>query len=253
MQYFQNLFSQSGSATTQSVYVMSSGQNFEEALMADSKAVPVIDSLVAAGLVDSYKGVSRFLVSQSEQQERLDRWNRFVADHRAILSEQLKTESLRYGFSPSAFDEFNEMLERSSGMNPQVTSYFKPLTQFILSQNLTTLDETGKSYVINVLNVEKENMKIVKSCFDDCFDVVSMNSSMSENLSDNFNYIGLACSLIVFIFLWFSFGRIELAAISFLPMAVSWIWILGIMSIAGTPSTVFVVVATDTAGVFVLP
>ncbi len=233
MQYFQNLFSQSGSTTTQSVYVMSSGQDFEEALLADSKAVPVIDSLVKAGLVDSYKGVSRFLVSQSEQQERLDRWNRFVADHSEILSEQLKTESLRYGFSPSAFDEFNEMLERSSGMNPQVTSYFKPLTQFILSQNLTSLDETGKSYVINVLNVEKENMKIVKSCFDDCFDVVSMNSSMSENLSDNFNYIGLACSLIVFIFLWFSFGRIELAAISFLPMAVSWIWILGIMSIAG--------------------
>jgi hypothetical protein len=60
-----------------------------------------------------------------------------------------------------------------------------------------------------------------------------MNSSLSRNLSDDFNYIGWACSLIVFIFLWFSFGRIELAVIAFLPMAVSWVWILGIMAVTG--------------------
>jgi hypothetical protein len=60
-----------------------------------------------------------------------------------------------------------------------------------------------------------------------------MNSALSRNLSDNFNYIGWACSLIVFIFLWFSFGRIELAIIAFIPMAISWVWILGIMAIVG--------------------
>ena len=58
-----------------------------------------------------------------------------------------------------------------------------------------------------------------------------MNSALANNLSDNFNYIGWACALIVFFFLWFSFGNIELALLSFLPMAVSWVWILGIMSL----------------------
>ena len=59
----------------------------------------------------------------------------------------------------------------------------------------------------------------------------SLSESIVNNLSDNFNYIGWACGVIVFFFLWFSLGSIELALLSFLPMAISWIWILGLMSL----------------------
>lgn len=78
--------------------------------------------------------------------------------------------------------------------------------------------------------------------FDDFYKLVStapldetqsLTSTIVNNLSDNFNYIGWACGFIVFFFLWFSLGSIELALISFLPMAVSWVWILGIMSLLG--------------------
>jgi uncharacterized membrane protein YkgB len=58
-----------------------------------------------------------------------------------------------------------------------------------------------------------------------------MNSSIATRLSDDFNYIGWACGLIVFFFLWFSLGSLELALLSFLPMAISWIWILGMMAL----------------------
>ena len=52
-----------------------------------------------------------------------------------------------------------------------------------------------------------------------------------SRLSDDFNYLGWACGLIVFLFLWFSLGSLELAILSFLTMAVSWVWILGLMSL----------------------
>lgn len=61
----------------------------------------------------------------------------------------------------------------------------------------------------------------------------TITTTIVNNLSDNFNYIGWACGLIVFFFLWFSLGSIELALISFLPMAISWVWILGIMALLG--------------------
>ena len=61
----------------------------------------------------------------------------------------------------------------------------------------------------------------------------ALTSAIVSSLTDNFNYIGWACGAIVFFFLWFSMGSIELALISFLPMAVSWLWILGIMSLLG--------------------
>ena len=54
-----------------------------------------------------------------------------------------------------------------------------------------------------------------------------------QSLQEDFNTVGLLCSLIVFLFLWFSFGSLELSIISFLPLAVSWIWIQGFMGLAG--------------------
>ena len=70
-------------------------------------------------------------------------------------------------------------------------------------------------------------------------------SQLVQRLSDDFNYIGWACGLIVFFFLWFSLGSVELALLSFLPMAVSWLWILGIMALLGIQfNVVNVILAT---------
>ena len=54
-----------------------------------------------------------------------------------------------------------------------------------------------------------------------------------EMLRGSFNYIGLVCSAVVFVFLLLSFRRIELALLAFLPLAVGWIWILGLMHLTG--------------------
>ena len=56
-------------------------------------------------------------------------------------------------------------------------------------------------------------------------------SDLTQRLSDDFDYIGLFCSLIVFLFLWLSFRRFSLALIAFIPMALSWVWILAIMQL----------------------
>ena len=58
-------------------------------------------------------------------------------------------------------------------------------------------------------------------------------SSLTQRLSDDFDYIGLCCSLIVFLFLILSFRSFWLALIAFVPMALSWIWIIAIMQLVG--------------------
>jgi uncharacterized protein len=63
------------------------------------------------------------------------------------------------------------------------------------------------------------------------FDLTTINSSITRTLTDDFNYIGVACAFIVFLFLWISFRRIELALLAFAPMVIGWLWILGIMQI----------------------
>lgn len=245
MEYFQKLFSKSQNTSTQSLYVLSSGENFDEALSKNSEIVPQIKQLVDKGRVSNYRGVEQFLVSQKEQQQRLDLWRDFVEEYRHTLTEQLYSEAAKCGFAPTAFDDFERLAAEADLFEPQSIEYFEPLTKSLFSQNVTYIKDSDQAYIVNVLNVEAEQLDEIKAQFTNCFDVVGMNSALANNLSDNFNYIGWACSIIVFLFLWFSFGRIELAIISFIPMAISWLWILGIMALTGVKfNIVNVILAT---------
>ena len=228
MAYFQGLFASSKSA--RDVYVLSSGTDFDSALAQQSANCGITDSLCRMGLVAGFKSVSPFLVSSQAQERRLEDWSRFCGRYAGVLPGQIEEAAREAGFAPGAFSDFCGLLS-APAPSVQPLEYFTPLTSTLFVQNLTETD--GLCYVVDVLSVEPENLETVKSCYGNSFDVVGMNSALSNNLSDNFNYIGWACSLIVFFFLWFSFGRLELAIIAFLPMAVSWVWILGIMGLFG--------------------
>ncbi|HRH67144.1 MAG TPA: 1-acyl-sn-glycerol-3-phosphate acyltransferase, partial [Bacteroidia bacterium] len=54
-----------------------------------------------------------------------------------------------------------------------------------------------------------------------------------EIIQSDFTQIALLTSIMVFIVLLLTYGRIELALVSFIPMFITWIWILGIMGIFG--------------------
>ena len=233
MQYFQSLLAKDSTRTAKTLYVLSSGETYDEAMATNALQAPVLADLHRQGMIQDYNDVSRFLVSQKDQQQRLLLWQDFVVRHRTVLTDDLVKAATKAGFAEGAFDSYVEFVNASETFEPQEFDYFTPLTQHVFSQNITRLDSNGRSYVINTLNVEPDRLADVKSHFTESFDTESMNSALSNNLSDNFNYIGWACSFIVFFFLWLSFGRIELAIISFLPMAISWLWILGIMTIFG--------------------
>ena len=57
--------------------------------------------------------------------------------------------------------------------------------------------------------------------------------ALIQDLSQDFGTVGLLCSLIVFLFLWASFGSLAISLMAFLPLAVSWYWIQGIMGLSG--------------------
>lgn len=233
MQYFEKLLSaptKSDAQVLNSLYVVSSAKSFDEALELSASKQYAIDSLSAKGLLASHVGVTSFLSSKSEQQRRIERWKEFLNSHPALLS-SVSSASLAQGFSADAFADFNNIVEAE--YKPQSFDYFSPLTSLVFSGNISHDEQTGRCSIVDVLKVEKSDVSTVTSALPGCFDIASLNSKLADSLSDDFNYIGWACSLIVFFFLWFSFRRIELAIISFLPMAISWVWILGIMSLLG--------------------
>lgn len=172
-----------------------------------------------------------FISSRSEQQRRIRQWSAFIQRHHDDFYTVLPQIAAQNGFSYHAFSEFYHLL--STQFYPKEIEYFAPLTDNGIGTRII-----GNSVVriTNVPSSTADSLIATSQQQDDgrwAFDVQSMDSLIAVTLSDNFNYIGWACGLIVFIFLWLSFGKIEHALIAFLPMAVSWIWILGTMHLLG--------------------
>lgn len=65
------------------------------------------------------------------------------------------------------------------------------------------------------------------------FDVAALNRRMTTILSDNFDYLGLVCSLIVLVFLCLCFRSLVLGLIAFVPMLFSWLIIVALMHLFG--------------------
>ena len=223
MDYFQELTLGDTTNThhptpnTRMLYVVSSAATIDAAL--DSCNSKNID------------GVSQFLASISMQKERLKRWNEFLTKHSNVLNKEFAQVARAKGFSADAFSDFQQII--SGHYEPREFSYFAPITSTVFDANISIDKESGRYSVVDKLIVEKSEIDSLKNCIPGSFDIESLNSSLANSLSDNFNYIGWSCSLIVFLFLWFSFRRIELAIISFVPMAISWVWILGLMAMLG--------------------
>ncbi|MDD5862069.1 MAG: MMPL family transporter [Prevotella sp.] len=234
MAYFARLFSEQKG--TQEVYVVASGKNWEKALQKNERFLSrwQQEQSLRQGQQPLSSGAP-FLVSQQEQRRRLGRWRQFVRDHQALLTDTAPLAAA--GFTPDAFSDYQQILKGRYA--PVAFSAFRPLTSSALSSFLSDNEKEGTKSIVSRMTVREHDVARTIAAVSKAdpsvyaFDIQDLNSAVANNLSNDFNYIGYACSAIVFFFLWFSMGSIELAALSFLPMAVSWIWILGLMGLFG--------------------
>ena len=233
MAYFQKMMTVNGGY--QKVYTVTSDSTMDGALEKSQRLQPSLDRLVREKAVHDYSSCSQFVVSMAEQKRRLALWESFIERHKTELTTALRAAMQAEGFAPDSFNDYYSLLNKR--YQPQQPAYFAPLTTTLFAGNISVDKAEGRYNIVNVLSVKDKDMPQVKAkladkdCFS--FDITSMNSAIANHLSSDFNYIGFACGLIVFLFLWLSFGNLELALLSFVPMAVSWLWILGIMSLCG--------------------
>lgn len=229
--YFQEFAADFGDV--EQVYVMSSGGSLDEALEGSRAAQEVLDSVASAGLVLRRSGCAELLPSSFQQGIRLTRWSDFVERYGERLRFEIGAAAQQEGFSEGSFESFWRVFDGEFGLRPMED--FSVLTDQVLAGYIYM--EEGAAHVFDILYVPSSRVEAVEAALAEneiySFDMAGLNSAMAASLSDNFNYIGWACGIIVFFFLWISMGHLELAIISFIPMAVSWLWILGIMAVFG--------------------
>jgi 1-acyl-sn-glycerol-3-phosphate acyltransferase len=215
------------------IYLISEGKQLNDALAVHGQNAKLLDTLRQKGLLESVAGVGVFLASREEQQIRIERWSSFWSTRREAALRQVEQAGSREGFRQGSFAPFARLLY--AGFTPQDSDYFAPLTS-LLANSYLVKSATG-SMVVSLLYCAKENTAALMQAVSRAdagtfaFSARSAGQRMVDALSGDFSYVLYVCGFIVFIFLTLSFGRLELSLLSFLPLAVSWVWILGIMQL----------------------
>lgn len=218
------------------VYTVAEGKTLDEALRENETAVmPKMRVLEQEGGIGKVNGVGQFLPTQEVQAERLHRWEQFWESHATTVTAELKRQCAAQDFNAQAFAPFFEMV--SAHFEPQSLSFFEPIVTLLEDTYILNDEEMGTVRVVNYVQTTDE--ETVKKVVNDsasssyAFSAQDVGNQLVKVLSDSFNYIGFVCGFVVFLFLWISFGSIELSLMSFLPLAVGWVWILGLMHLLG--------------------
>lgn len=215
---------------TQQLFVVLEGDD-ADALLARNEQL----GRTLAGCPGTYRSISDFLPSSSCQHEALERWEHFRNAYSPLFA-GLREISLEKGFSAKAFSPFYELLENC----PEVrdVSYFEPLLNTLGATMY--IDKGAGITLVNYLDLPSSVAEEVKTDIREklpasglCFSSSDVGGRLVALLSEDFDRIGVMCSLLVLVLLCFSFGSLELGLAAFIPLAVSWVWILGIMGLAG--------------------
>ena len=215
------------------VYVVASGQTPEEALQCNEALAP---------LLQDASGLGTFLPSKQEQAKRLARWNAFLEAH-PDLSDRIIDAGLKAGFTAHAFQPFFDLLDEDWTVHE--VDFFAPVTGTL--GTAMYLPGEDQVQLVNYLKVKeipgqagndveaRNEVEALRAALPEgafCFTQYDVSGTLARMLSEDFDRIGLLCSVIVFFFLCLSLG-LTMGVTAFLPLAVGWIWILGTMRLFG--------------------
>ncbi len=219
----------------QSVYLVTEGRSLDEALAGNERLSRNIQRLQEAGVVKKQSGVSSLIISEALQKVRIQQWKQYwSAGKKDSLMAALTREGVALKYNPAAFDRFREMLDKD--YRPVSREAMESVRSNFLDDYIT--EKPGKATVVTLLKVEQEKKQAVYNEFEShpevtVLDKQYLSARLVQIIRDDFSSIALMTSLLVFIVLLLMYGRIELTLVSFIPMFITWIWILGIMGLAG--------------------
>jgi 1-acyl-sn-glycerol-3-phosphate acyltransferase len=217
------------------VYLINSGNTLDEALYYSEKNKPLLKNLEQKQFINKYASISSVLLSQAEQEKRIARWNSFwTNDKKEKLKKQLIEKSKKYNFKENAFEQFYASLNKS----------YQPITAEDFGESKETIfgnyvsRSNNQTLVITAIKTTAQNEDEVVKAFSEnehlvVFDKKNLTNKFVEIIKNNFNLILGISSLLVLIILILSYGRLELALITYIPMMMSWLIILGLMGAFG--------------------
>ncbi|MFT4543764.1 MAG: 1-acyl-sn-glycerol-3-phosphate acyltransferase [Bacteroidia bacterium] len=162
--------------------------------------------------------------------ERVEVWNKHIINLKESIESKLSKAGSELGFQPQFLQVYETVFREYETADEQFYENFL-LNDPIYSEFVFKGDDGFN--VVSTVNLPKNQ----RAEFTERVEAIEgletiARSSLAQDLvntvSEDLNFILILSSLLVFVVLLLTYGRLELAIVTFLPMAVSWVWILGI-------------------------
>jgi 1-acyl-sn-glycerol-3-phosphate acyltransferase len=216
-----------------STYLVSQSTSFQKALQHNEVVTEDVRGLQHEGGIQKFSSVSSFIISDSLQRIRIARWNNYWKDKSNPVIAIVRSEGKALNFSEKVFQNFERLVTTDYQIAGQST--FAPFRKLFFDNHI--IEKDGLSTVITLTNILPERKQEVLNQLEakgtHGFDRQMITNLFVEYVHEDFNFIVAFTGIIVFIALLLMYGRIELTLMTFVPMLITWIWILGIMALIG--------------------
>jgi 1-acyl-sn-glycerol-3-phosphate acyltransferase len=238
--------------TSKSIYTISYGNSENEALTRNSQLSRFLEKEKKEGKILSYNSLGNVVLSEKDQQKKIEDWKKFWDSNKKnqTISELIKNGN-QFGFNSSAFDQFNENLNKS--YSTLTLKDYEKVKALQISEFLS--NENGFYTVSNVVKVDDKKrdafIKDVEKNHDAlAIDRQQMNENFLGLLKRDFNtlinYSLLAIVLTIIVF----FRNFELTVLTMFPIVLTGVVTAGILYFLGLELNIFsTVVCTLVFGV----
>lgn len=214
-------------------YLLSEGNNLDEAITNSKIGVDLLDSLKSENVIDRYNTILPLVASKQQQSEKIARWNSFWGEGRTSEFNRLLSEAAsKNHIKPNAYHKFTKLLDKNySNLSPD--SIIAGFDNIASSFKLVSHD---KVYIAHVIHLDNKQRAYVSDLFKDVpanflIDKKVFVSSVFQGLEKDFRILLYISLIIVFVIILIFLGRIELALVTFLPILISWLWTLGFIGL----------------------
>ena len=244
VEHSENLLREKTYTGDKTKYFASQGQTMEEALAHFGVLRHKLDSLQQLGLVKSYTPTDELLVSLDRQQQRIDAWHRYWDDSRLATVRQLVGATAPAAdLRPDAFEPF---FEAAKGSYEADALYEADLIPQGYLSTLMEQSYDGTWLCFTSVRCQNDSVRSSDSDYIRICDAISSDPHLLVldtyyyttgtllQMSSDFDRLQWLSMVFVLLVLWLSFRyNIKHTLLSFMPILLSWLVVLGAMNIFG--------------------
>jgi len=232
--------------SSKSIYIASYGNNFEEALEANSNLYNQLLKSENQGEILSFSSIGGIVLSEKEQKNKIERWNEFWTNERKEnLQNQLISGGKKFGFKENTFSPF--FIRLSEEYEPENLTENEILNDLFLDEFVK--NQSGIVTITSSLKTENEHSEKIINEFSDAentlvIDRKHLQETFLSNLEADFDNLFFISSIVVFLILILFFRSMELTLITNIPIFAGWLVTLGMMGLFGLNFNAFNIIIT---------